>query len=73
MWGEMFSTVTSAHLFLNNVLFFWQAFESLRALLLEAIFNYFEDVNLRNLLDFVQADVSVFYAVYTQRVLFVCV
>lgn len=35
-----------------------QAFDTLQMLFYEAIANYFEDVNLRNLIDFVQADVS---------------
>lgn len=38
--------------------FMVQAFDSLRMLFDESISNYFEDVNLRNLIDFVQADVS---------------
>ena len=37
---------------------FLQAFDTIQMLFYEAIANYFEDVNLRNLIDFVQADVS---------------
>lgn len=35
-----------------------QAFDTLRDLFNEAIANYFDDVNLRDLIDFIQADVS---------------
>lgn len=38
-----------------------QAFDTLRTLFVEGITNYFDDVNLRNLIDFIQADVSVFF------------
>lgn len=37
-----------------------QAFDTLRTLFVDAISNYFDDVNLRNLIDFIQADVSSF-------------
>lgn len=36
-----------------------QAFTALETLLLDAISNYFDDVNLRDLIDFIQADVRI--------------